>query len=91
MVGRFRDEPTDTVMLLVAPALVTKPHLAAHRFGVLTALWCRYKGVPGPAFPQELVDWFTFGLFGRHTTVSEVITWKEGSEKWLGDGGSQAP
>ncbi|RXW17899.1 hypothetical protein EST38_g7957 [Candolleomyces aberdarensis] len=89
--GRFREEPTDTVMLFVASALVTKSHLAPYRFEILTALWCRYKlrNIPGTAFQQkDLLDWFAFGLFGRHTTVSEVKTWREGCEKWLGDGGS---
>jgi hypothetical protein len=72
------------VMLLVASALVTRPHLAAHRFKILTALWCRYKDVSEAALQQEqLVDWFTFGLFGRHTTVREVETWSKGCEKWL--------
>ena len=80
-------------MLFVASALVTRPYLTAYRFEILTALWCRYKpkdflNVSKEAFQnKDLLDWFTFGLFGRHTTVSEVRTWREGCRNWLGDGG----
>jgi hypothetical protein len=76
-------------MLFAASALVTKSHLAPYRFEILTALWCRYKRIPDAAFQQpELVDYFAFGLFGRHTTRSELRTWREGCQKWLGEGGS---
>lgn len=81
-------------MLLVASALVTKPALASHRFEILTALWCRYKPKDGTKTVSEdpkLIDWFAFGLFGRHTTPSEVDTWLEGCGKWLGDNTGAKP
>jgi hypothetical protein len=86
--GRFLDEPIDIVMLLVASALVTRPILknTPYRLEILTALWCRYKlkDVPAAAFEhKELMNWFTFGLFGRHTTRNEVDTWSKGCKEWL--------
>ncbi|KAJ2933129.1 hypothetical protein H1R20_g3973, partial [Candolleomyces eurysporus] len=86
--GRFLHEPIDIVMLLVASALVTRPILrnTPYRLEILTALWCRYKlrDVPTTAFEhRDLIDWFAFGLFGRHTTVNEVETWSKGCKEWL--------
>ncbi|RXW20453.1 hypothetical protein EST38_g5409 [Candolleomyces aberdarensis] len=91
--GRFLHEPIDIVMLLVASALVTRPILrnTPYRLEILTALWCRYKlkDVPTAAFEhRDLIDWFAFGLFGRHTTVNEVETWSKGCREWLGKVGS---
>ncbi|TEB39622.1 hypothetical protein FA13DRAFT_13731 [Coprinellus micaceus] len=40
--GRFGDEGTDKVMLLLASTIITRPNLAQYRFEILTALWCRY-------------------------------------------------
>jgi hypothetical protein len=81
-------------MLFVASALVTRPYLTPYRFEILTALWCRYRPndflrLSENAFRhKDLLDWFTFGLFGRHTTESEVRTWRDGCRQWLGDEGS---
>jgi hypothetical protein len=90
-VERFRwQEPIDRVMLFAASALVTKPILrnSPFRFEILTALWCRYKTEDfdrEALADKDLIDWFTLGLFGRHTTVYEVETWTTGCQKWLGD------
>ncbi|KAJ3549204.1 hypothetical protein NMY22_g982 [Coprinellus aureogranulatus] len=92
--GRFRSEPTDNVMLLLASVIVTKPKTASYRFEILTALWCRYRdnpknsaseGAGGAPMKQEddLVQWFTLALFGRHATVSEVRTWLKNCSEWL--------
>ncbi|KAF6763752.1 armadillo-type protein [Ephemerocybe angulata] len=88
--GRFADEPTDHVMLFLASAMVTRPKLAPQRYQILTALWCRY-GSKALAYDadakflknKELVDWFTFALFGRHATIHEVPTWTARSGIWL--------
>lgn len=84
-------------MLFLASAIVTRPKLAPYRFEILTALWCRYgsKSIT-PVHsepldksvlkqPNDLVDWFTFALFGRHATVHEVRTWLRRCKVWLPD------
>jgi hypothetical protein len=73
-------------MLFLAPAMVTRPKLAPYRFEMLTALWCRYRSHPIVSKePKELVDWFTFALFGRHATEYEVRAWLEKGQMWLED------
>lgn len=78
-------------MLLLASPMVTRPKLYAQRFQILTALWCRYRKNPFESSEfsllnvknKELVDWFTFALFGRHATVHEVPTWLERCATWM--------
>lgn len=92
-IGRFGDEPIDKVMLFVATAMATGPKLAQYRFELLAALWCRYRSASvTPTHPvsrdksvkqDDLVDWFTFALFGRHARVLEVRTWLKRSSEWL--------
>ncbi|KAF5338704.1 hypothetical protein D9611_013363 [Ephemerocybe angulata] len=96
--GRFTDDSTDYIMLLLASVIVTRPQFAQYRFEVLTALWCRYSSKSlqsdlygsSIAVYKELLDLFTFALFGRHATEYEVSTWLVRCKAWL-SGDSEDP
>ncbi|KAF6763735.1 hypothetical protein DFP72DRAFT_482149 [Ephemerocybe angulata] len=96
--GRFADDSTDYIMLLLASVIVTRPQSAQYRFEVLTALWCRYSSKSlqsdlygsSIAVYKELLDLFTFALFGRHATEYEVSTWLVRCKAWL-SGDSEDP
>ncbi|RXW11746.1 hypothetical protein EST38_g14109, partial [Candolleomyces aberdarensis] len=89
--GRLGKTATDYMMVVLAPALVTRPELAPYRLMIMTGLWCRYgQRTPGndnvpenPADQKELLDWFKFALFGQHITVREAATWRTRYGIWL--------
>ncbi|KAF9002362.1 armadillo-type protein [Cyathus striatus] len=74
---RLEEEPIDYAMILLACSLVRQPRLAHLRFQVVSALWCYYSKTESEMknkVPDELVRWFSFSLFGRHATKTEVDT-----------------
>ncbi|KAJ2935951.1 hypothetical protein H1R20_g1142, partial [Candolleomyces eurysporus] len=89
--GRLGKTATDYMMVVLAPALVTRPELAPYRLVIMTGLWCRYgqrtlgnDNIPeNPADQKELLDWFKFALFGHHITVREATTWLTRYAIWL--------
>ncbi|RXW12175.1 hypothetical protein EST38_g13679 [Candolleomyces aberdarensis] len=89
--GHLGKTATDYMMVVLAPALVTRPELAPYRLVIMTGLWCRYgQRTPGndnvpenPADQKELLDWFKFALFGQHITVREAATWRTRYGIWL--------
>jgi hypothetical protein len=83
LAGRFQDDATDFMMLLVAHTFVsTNPDHKQNRGEILTALWCRYgsKVLQADGACRELEKWFTFALFGRHATLNEVRIWNKRCE-----------
>jgi hypothetical protein len=83
--GRFKDEATDYMMLVLASALAsTAPVNDQYRHKILTGLWCCYgaKKLTESA-SKTLFQWFTLALFGRHATQHEVTAWSRGCELWL--------
>ncbi|KAF8993216.1 hypothetical protein BDQ17DRAFT_154606 [Cyathus striatus] len=85
--GRFKEEPTDYIMIILASTLVKRPKLAHLRFPVVSALWCYYykilKEKTKADLPSDLAKWFTVALFGRHITSYEVRTWNTMGAGWL--------
>ena len=75
---RFEDEPTDCLVLLFASAIVTRTRHTLLQFRILSALWCFYGHKIteiDPTKHKEMINWFTYSLFGRHATPREVTIW----------------